>query len=79
MKSVQLFIDRINNIIQYCEYTEKKIKVERITTKDIVLEHMNHLWKYLPFLPKDLMTYSSKDIFASLEAKGFLKKLFYYR
>lgn len=73
-QSTQPAINKINEAISQGEYAGKRIKIGRIAKKEYLDELMNELKSILLFLPDNLFTCPSQDIFGSDEGKEFFSK-----
>ena len=67
-------IDMINNTIKEWKYTNQKIRIGNIV-EDIEIDlYIDNLYTILPFIPKDVRTCTSNNIFALEEEREFIHR-----
>ena len=69
MKCVNPCIKRINDTISNCEYAGRKIKIGKIASEETIQSHIENMRKILPFIPHNIQTCPSQQIFSTPEAK----------
>jgi len=71
-QSIQPSIDTMNEAVSQGECAGKKIKIGQIAEKELVSLHMKNLMSKFDFLPNNLLSCKSDDIFGSDAGQDFL-------
>ena len=74
MSCVQPAIDNINTTMSHYECASRKIKIGKVVVNNFVDNHLNRLCEMLPFMPVDVRTCPSINVFGPEEGKEFIRR-----